>query len=268
MKANNCSKLYSTILFIVSLLIAVATLLFINYLMRDRLRLNDITNRAITDSAFSPTEFRIYDRSSKKICDRLICIMPFDWWVWACRNELYILNPEGGIKCAAGSTPAVQVFADQFVEVCLNLNYDSLINGYTNLPCTVVPFEITSTVFTILTALNLLVKRWITFDTENNKLNLKFTTINDDDNRSRRRRVVPPSEVVRSMGSSKYTHTQLLDKMRSIAATTAATKTRHNSDNILLRLGGSVKKESITAYQHTEEHDTHLPTYIRSRITT
>nr|WOJ45426.1 19 kDa protein [Apis mellifera nudivirus] len=239
--------------------------------MRDRLRLKDITNRAVADSAFSPTEFRIYDRSTATICDRLICIMPFDWWVWACRNELYILNPEGGIKCAVGNTPAVQVFADQFVEVCLNLNYDSLLNGYTNLPCTIVPYEITSTVFTILTALNILVKRWIKFDSENNKLDLKFTTIDDDSSHVRRRRsrIVPPSEVVRSMSSSKYTHTQLLDKMRSIAASAATTaKPRHNSDNLLRRRGGNEKRESITAYQHTEEHDIHLPTYIRSRIVT
>lgn len=137
------------------------------YIFNKRGNIEAIINEAVTKAEYTPTVFKIYDKSTTKICNRLIIIAPFDWYVWACRGELYILNPESGIRCSPSSTPAVRVFADHFVETCLQLDFNSIIDVYTRgqIP-TMIPYEITETTFTILSALNILMKKWITFDKE------------------------------------------------------------------------------------------------------
>lgn len=244
--------------------------------MNGRLRLNALVDRAASESSFSPTVFRIYDRSSADICDRLICIMPFDWWVWACRGELYILNPEGGIKCATGNTPAVRVFSDQFVEVCLSLEYDSLLSGYTTLPCKIVPYKITTSVFTILSALNILVKRWVTFvDRESDEANKPRFMDAHRANRKRRDatdttpHVIQSSTVLRSfvrhvpVASSKRSHTRMLEVNRDRAKIKNA---RRGASSYSIVASDTNDGAIITEYQHTEEHDLRRPTYTRSPI--
>lgn len=137
-------------------------------LLRDKIGINKIVNAAAERSAYSPTVFKIYDRSTQKVCDRLVIIEPFDWYLWAVRNELYILNPESTkFLCGPQSMATVQVFGDYFREVCLNIDMSTILDRYTK---TIIPkyvsYEIDSKTktFTIFSAINLLVKNWITFD--------------------------------------------------------------------------------------------------------
>lgn len=128
---------------------------------------------AATDSRYNPTVFVIYDDSTDTNCNRLINVQPFDWWIWACNNELYILNPEGGLLCPGTTSPAVRVLDNQYIEICMNVNFDSIVNIYKKFKSTVVNYTIPtdSKTFTILSVLNILVKDYITFDakTANNK---------------------------------------------------------------------------------------------------
>lgn len=43
-------------------------------------------------SEFDLTYFIIYDRSTETVCDRLICVKPFDWWVYAKNGDVLIFN--------------------------------------------------------------------------------------------------------------------------------------------------------------------------------
>lgn len=146
------------------------------YAFKHKASVENIIDEVSKRAEFSPTTFKIYDRSTADICNRLIVVAPFDWYIWACRGELYILNPEGGIKCAANTTPAIQVLSDQFLETCLKLDLNSILDTYVNgkIPY-VVPYEITTTTFTILSALNILMQEYITFDIQNSNTGANST---------------------------------------------------------------------------------------------
>lgn len=154
---------------IIIVLVCLVSLVCIYYMyfVKKRGNIDKIIDEAVNESAYRPTVFKIYDKSSNDICNRLIIVSPFDWYIWACRGELYILNPEGGLHCAIGSTPAIRVFASQFIETCLKLDMNSILDNYTlgRIP-TVVPYDIEGTTFTVLSALNILMKSYITFDRE------------------------------------------------------------------------------------------------------
>lgn len=162
---------WKIVITITIILICLAALYFI-YQFRKKANVEEVIDEAVKRAEYQPTIFKIYDKSSKKVCNRLIVVSPFDWYIWACRGELYILNPEGGIKCAPNSTPAIQVLKDQFLETCLKLNMNSILDAYVNgkVPYTV-PYEINSKTFTILSAINILVKDYITFDIEDHLYN-------------------------------------------------------------------------------------------------
>lgn len=117
-------------------------------------------------SEFNPTEFRIYDRSTETVCDRLIIVHPFEWYIWAVRGELYIVNPEGGVKCSPNTTPAIKVYKDKFIETCITLNFNALVKSYTAKKPFIQKYEINTKTFTILSALNLLFDGFIKFDHE------------------------------------------------------------------------------------------------------
>jgi hypothetical protein len=150
------------------IIIMLGTLVYVHALS-NRMRLKPMIDRAVQDSEYNPTEFYIYDKSTERVCNRLIQIKPFDWYVWATGKDLYILNQEGGISCGPASTPVIRVLKDHFIETCLKIDYDSILRGYTgeesNATLKVVPYTIESRTFTILSALNILVKDWIYFDT-------------------------------------------------------------------------------------------------------
>lgn len=156
--------LTSLAVLVIACLTSIAILVYI-CVKNKEVNIGGIVDRAAQEAAFNSTVFVIRDKSSETVCNRLITVRPFDWTFWACRGELYILNPEGGIRCSAGRTPAVRVYADRFVETCLTLSYDAIIGAYSKAKVKYVPYEIEGTTFTVLTALNALAKEWITFDT-------------------------------------------------------------------------------------------------------
>nr|DBA13079.1 TPA: 19kDa protein [Oryctes rhinoceros nudivirus] len=155
--------IWSIIITATVIIISIACLYYM-YAFKRRANTDAIIDEAVLRAEYTPTIFKIYDKSTDEICNRFIVVSPFDWYIWACRGELYILNPESGIKCAPNTTPAVQVLKDQFLETCLKLNLNSILDMYVNGKTPyIVPYEIESTTFTILSALNILMKEYITF---------------------------------------------------------------------------------------------------------
>lgn len=134
--------------------------------IRSNLAVNNALLKANKYAAFAPTHFRIYDKSTKEICNRLVVVEPFGWYLWAANGELYILNPESMVQCANNTTPAVRVFRHAFVETCLSLSFDSVVSSYTQSirEPILVPYTVETTSFTIINALNLLLKTWLKFD--------------------------------------------------------------------------------------------------------
>jgi len=134
--------------------------------------------RAIDESRYVDMTFQIYDRSTNESCDRLIVTKPFDWYIWASRGELYILNVEDGTRCSCNSTPAIRVFGETFMRTCLSVSFNTLVHSYTSLLAIRVPYTINHETFTALSALNILAENgWITFnmqrrdDRHNNAVN-------------------------------------------------------------------------------------------------
>lgn len=139
-------------------------LLIYIYSKYEKFSMSKILNYSIHESEYKSTIFEIFDKSTKTTCDRLIIVKPFGWYIWAINNELYILNPENGMSCGAGSTPAVKILKDLYINCCLRLDYDSIINSYSNSPKIIVDYTINDKTFTIFSALNILVKKYIKFD--------------------------------------------------------------------------------------------------------
>lgn len=160
----------STLYFLISVIVCFISLCLITLFNRK----NNILFRGLEDSAdkskYNPTVLIIYDNSTDKTCDRLINIQPFNWWVWACNNELYVLNPEGGIQCPNNSSPAVRILDNQYIETCMNVNFDAILTIYKKYKPHIINYTIPTNTqtFTILSALNLLVKKYVTFDVTNN----------------------------------------------------------------------------------------------------
>lgn len=187
------------VVLVITCLTALAVLVYI-CVKNKEVNIGGIVDHAAQEAAFNSSVFIIHDKSSDTVCNRLITVRPFDWTIWACRGELYILNPEGGIQCSAGRTPAVKVYGDRFVETCLTLSYDTIIGSYsTNNGAKIkhVPYEIEGTTFTILTALNILAKDWITFDTD---APAKTDKLRDIEEHGRIKRTLTPQQVVSYVG--------------------------------------------------------------------
>lgn len=164
----------------ITFIIIITVIVIIITVFSKSTKFDTIINYANEKSEYNPTRFIIYDKSTTDVCNRLIVVEPFDWVIFANNNELYVLNPEGNIRCALDRTPAVRVFENHFVETCLNMNYDVLKKAYdVKHDATVhyIPYEITTNKFTILDALNILVKSLITFRVERS-----IESFNDDEN--------------------------------------------------------------------------------------
>lgn len=219
-----------------------------------------VVDDAVTRAAYQPTVFRIYDKSTENVCNRLIVVSPFDWYIWACREELYILNPEGGIRCAANTTPAIRVYADQFVESCLKINYNTILEEYTKKTHPkIVPYDIEGTTFTILSAINILAEKWITFN-KTYEPKFKMYTISEHKNTAPAtthnyhqhydERKLSNSDVIKITRNNTKTHEQLSAAMRKHTPKNQAV----NLENVTF-IDGRVHPEHITLYQHTPEYD-------------
>lgn len=225
--------------------------------------INHIVDAAVEKSQFQPTVFRIYDKSTTDVCNRLIIVDPFEWHIWAVRSELYILNPESGIKCSSGSMPAIQVYYDQFVETCIAMSFDSILDTYTRgqIP-KIVSYEFAGTTFTILSALNILVKDWVTFDitTVDIKRNLIQVELEEDDQpiRHRVRRQLQSSDVIQLTNQTTTSST-----ITKIQASTLQRKFQ-NVLNKAKRLGkfnlsALHRDDTPTKRQHRHDHHLNLP---------
>lgn len=151
-------------LFALAVFIASAAMIYM-IAAKQSLGVAALVQQAARKSAFSPTKFEMFDRSEQGVCDRLIVVMPFEWYVWNCRGRVLILNPEGGIRCSAGKMSAVRVTPSaEFVETCVDANLATLIDVYraTGKHFSV-PYDLPqgTTTFTILSALNILAKEWL-----------------------------------------------------------------------------------------------------------
>lgn len=164
---NNMKKKLTTSHWIIVVLVVLVCLMCLLYMLviSKKVNFSKFVNETVEKTSFKPTIFKIYDLSTKQACNRLIIVEPFTWYIWAIHGRLFILNPENGLKCFVGSMPAVQVFATQFVETCLKLDMNAMFLKYINgkIPI-IVPYEITDTTFTVISALNILVKNYIYFD--------------------------------------------------------------------------------------------------------
>lgn len=115
---------------------------------------------------FKPTFFLIYDRSTPDICDRLIIVQPFGWIIWAINNDVYILDNIIANVCPLGSSVAIRVTNDimTFNATCMNVVPLSLINLYKDPQR--IDYDIQESAhenkFTVLDALNILFKKYIT----------------------------------------------------------------------------------------------------------
>lgn len=162
--ANGPRDRGSFALFAVAVMIASAALIYM-LAAKQSLGVAALMQDAAKRSAFSPTVFEIYDRSSKDTCDRFIIVMPFEWYIWSCRGRVLILNPEGGVRCSAGKMSAVRVTPSaEFVETCVDANLATLVDVYRSTgKHYTVPYELApdTTTFTVLSALNILAEEWI-----------------------------------------------------------------------------------------------------------
>lgn len=138
---------------------------------------------ASKETEFKSTYFEIYDKSKDGVCDRLIIVQPFMWYIWAKNGTVYLLN-ETNEQCAINYTPAAIVPSSKledyytFQSVCINNVLNDIITSYTD---KIIPVKIyyeiaiiqsESNKFTILDALNELFKNWITMDTVSSKMNI------------------------------------------------------------------------------------------------
>lgn len=276
---NNYSVIF--ILTGVIILICLICLVYMYIVKFRKFDVNSLFTQSAELSTFQPTNFTIYDKSSKDKCNRLIVVNPFGWYIWACNGELYIINAENGISCPTNSTPAVRILRDHFTETCLNLHLDSILNAYIiNTVPVVVPYEITTTTFTILSALNILMKKYITFD-ETVEQNSQFKIVQRDDGNDygpvKMKRILTESHLIAFTTPKSLINSKQLHKMYKIHAKTHLYHHRHtdifddtlnakgsiyfDGDKTKLQLGRLDKNHGsyITKRQHIDANDQYRP---------
>lgn len=166
----------STILIVLSVCLIVAILSII-VLNRPNF-IPETIEDASYQTRFSPTYFEIYDKSTEDMCNRLIIVRPFEWVILANVGQVIILN-DTFFDCPLGNTPSVLVPSENpqtediqetinFRNVCLKGNFAQILIGYKSVPPVFVKFDIEDgqerNKFTILDALNILFKRYITMN--------------------------------------------------------------------------------------------------------
>lgn len=140
--------------------------LYINFYKKNSIP--ELFKVAEFNSKYSPTVYEIYDKSNETTCDRLIVVQPFQWFIWAIKGELYVLCPENGNECGLNSVSAIRFTKNSFQKICLHLNFTNLYEGYKRETKKLVPYEITSERFTVITAINYLLTKFITFEDDSN----------------------------------------------------------------------------------------------------
>lgn len=144
---------------------------------------NAIPNAVLSASdatKLAATYYEIYDRSTPEICDRLIIVQPFRWFIWAKNGLVYLLNATNQ-TCPITYTPSTIVPGSvnledtfySFKSVCLYIVFNDIVESYKSNSIKVkLNFDIEEIQddpkkFTILDALNDLFKNYITMDSVN-----------------------------------------------------------------------------------------------------
>lgn len=150
------------------IVVFITCILLLVYLIKksSTLGVGRLINSAVAKTEFASTYFVIGDRSTKTECNRLITVKPFGWMLWALNDELYLLEPENGPPCSDSMTPAIRILGDRFLESCLTAPIKTIQLMYSSSYGALlkhVPYTISGKTFTVLSAINILAKRWLTF---------------------------------------------------------------------------------------------------------
>lgn len=149
--------------------ICVIIYVFVLLLLNRSNFIETILNESTVNTRFSPTYFEIYDKSTSNVCDRLIIIYPFIWYLLAAEGEVYIVG-DTNFSCNSNNVDAIKVpktDTGEFIYCCLNFTLDELLHMYTNIPPTKILFNIKElqevpNKFTVIDALNFLFTKYIT----------------------------------------------------------------------------------------------------------
>lgn len=124
-----------------------------------------LIERATAASAFKVTNFAIYDQSTLDICNRLIIVEPFQWYILNRGTRLYVLTTEMQLRCASNTIAAVNISPDgRYNSLCMPGNINVLLQEYRKYKRFDVPYELPlpnidgTVIFTIFSAIRLLSK--------------------------------------------------------------------------------------------------------------
>lgn len=158
-------------------IIVVISILCILYFNRTSF-IEKTINRVSQETQFSPTYFEIYDKSTPESCDRLIIVYPFQWYILASNDNVYIVGDTNYTEgCSANSIDAIRITTEKdFIYCCLNFTLIEMLNLYQN---NITPVRINynmeelqskKNAFTILDALNFLFTKYITITHTSNNI--------------------------------------------------------------------------------------------------
>lgn len=170
---------YDSLIYSIVIIFIVGLLFF----MRPVARIENVYMEAEKSTRFEPTYFLIYDRSTQTECNRLIRVMPFNWLIWAINSDVYIIESTGATLCPPGTTPAIQVTSDIYsmTSTCITVLFQSILNLYPDQPIKVF-YDITDSAvpnkFTVLDALNILFKSYITIEFKNTQTTSQVISLN------------------------------------------------------------------------------------------
>lgn len=121
--------------------------------------LSHLMNDMIQETSLRSTHLLIYDKSTKKYCNRLIVVMPFEWYVWVNNNMCQVILLHSPVNCPENTVPLAQIYEEQndITVKCGDINYQTIINLYTqHVTPRKLDYKITSERFNVADALNYL----------------------------------------------------------------------------------------------------------------
>lgn len=176
--------------------------------------MSDIYKTAEVNTRWQPAYFLIYDASTPTECNRLVKIMPFEWYVWATKGRVFVLENTLGNICPLGTLPALQVTPDPetFVHICLSVTLDGIMTLYGGIPHKVF-YDITQSAvpnkFTVLDCLNILFDGYITITFE------KWTTdIHDDMYKIKENSTIKKYEIAKILKRHEELTPKLLEDLQ------------------------------------------------------
>lgn len=140
--------------------------------------IGDFVNSASDDAKFEPTYMVVYENSdiTKGICDRLIVIYPFMWYVLAYFGDVLVVDTINSSYCPRSAYTFVykvpHTVDGKFIGLCINFDLEDLLTYYSsNCKCYKIPYRVESlqsnaNCFTIIDVLNFLFKYYITINVE------------------------------------------------------------------------------------------------------